>query len=769
MPHRSALRRSIAGLAILTAACGGREPSSPAKPAPAQIAPVTDLSRSAPVGTTLSAGLIVKVTDADGRPVQGVNVAFAVTQGNGSTSPRLVATDANGNAISTWTLGTIVGTNQVTASVNGVATPINFVATGTAGTVSTISLSTQNARLLANVDTVRIGAQALDSFGNVTTPGPTFVVRDPTLLTIDDKGLARALRRGASTYVVAVAGQKSDSTLVTVLAAGQSICTAVANPIQLAVGQVVTDVSGTGVCVHATTAGAEYALIPFYNSVVPSATISVEAKGQGLATLSSSSLASMARVNALGGQALPGLVPDYAREARMRAQENAEARVRLARGMTALRANRTLVGGATATQSAQAALPNVGDLIKLNADAQNFCADPKASDLRTARVVAITNRAIVVADTANPVGGFTDEEYRSIGVTFDTLVDPRDRKAFGDPSDIDGNGHVIMFFTRAVNELTQPNASAVFLGYTYQRDLYPKTGPLGLCPGSNVAEMFYLLVPDTSGIINGNKRSKADVVSFTLGTVAHEYQHLINASRRLYVNKFGAAFEERWLDEGLAHIAEDINFWKSSGQTPGHNLDVSLFQNPSLTSAYNTFELFNQRRYQQYLSRTENQSPIGLDATDDDLQTRGAIWNFLRYAADRLGPANEDAFWFKLVNDSITGRANLSAALGTDLGPWLRDWAISVFMDDNAPNVDARFTQPSLNLRSIITNNGTSVAYPLVTRVLSDNLTTTLLLAADGVSFLRFSVANGQEALLTVTSSGQPLPASVPLAVVRVK
>ena len=43
------------------------------------------------------------------------------------------------------------------------------------------------------------------------------------------------------------------------------------------------------------------------------------------------------------------------------------------------------------------------------------------------KVVAITDKAIVVADTANPAGGFTDAEYRSIGVTFDTLVDPVDR------------------------------------------------------------------------------------------------------------------------------------------------------------------------------------------------------------------------------------------------------------------------------------------------------------------------------------------------------
>ena len=62
-----------------------------------------------------------------------------------------------------------------------------------------------------------------------------------------------------------------------------------------------------------------------------------------------------------------------------------------------------------------------------------------------------------------------------------------------------------------------------------------------------------------------NKRSKAQVVTFTNGTVAHEYQHLINASRRMYVNGVGPNFEEKWLDEGLAHIAEELNFFRVAG------------------------------------------------------------------------------------------------------------------------------------------------------------------------------------------------------------
>jgi hypothetical protein len=162
--------------------------------------------------------------------------------------------------------------------------------------------------------------------------------------------------------------------------------------------------------------------------------------------------------------------------------------------------------------------------------------------------------------------------------------------------------------------------------------------------GSNVGEMFYLLVPDPNGVVNSNKRSTAQVLTLTNGTVAHEYQHLINASRRMYVNGAGTVQEEKWLDEGLAHVAEELNFFRSSGRSPRANIDASGFSDPRFVAAYSTFEANNFNRYKTYLARPELQSPIGFDAFDDDLPTR-AIWNFMRYAADHLPLGQEDVFW----------------------------------------------------------------------------------------------------------------------------
>lgn len=760
MPPRHGSRWSLLVVLAALAGCGGDGATPPGGP-PAHLDPLTDLSRSAPVGSAIPSGISVKVTDGSGRAVSGVAVALAVTQGNGSTSPRVAMTDSKGQATATWTLGTILGANEVTATVTGVSTPVKFQATGTPGTVATISITPGSARMLATVDTLRLAAKSLDAFGNATTPAPTFTVRDPSLISIDGAGLIRALRRGAGTYVVATAGPKTDSVPVTVLAVGQSICTAAANPVELAIGQVMTDISGSAFCIHASTTAAEYALVPYYDPGVPSALTSIEARGQGLAPLpiSSPDLFPSPTIRPTS----PALVPDDAFESQLRARERAGGTPRLESARSWFTARRNVIG---ANAPNALTIPAVGDILKLNVNAFDFCDKP---DLRSGRVVAVTDKAIVVADTANPIGGFTDDEYRSIGVTFDTLVDPVDRAAFGAPSDIDGNGRAILFFTRAVNELTSSGSGSVVLGFFYLRDLFPKTVAPGPCVGSNVGEMFYLLVPDSTGAVNNNKRTKAQVITFTNGTVAHEYQHLINSSRRLYVNAAGSTFEEKWLDEGLAHMAEELNFWRTSGRSTRSNLDASIFSDPKTAAAYSTFQTNNARRYSSYLARTETQAPIGFDAGDDDLQTRGAIWNFLRFAADHLPPGTESAFWFNLVNSKTSGINNLTTALGAAPNSLLRDWAISVFMDDNAANVDQRFQEPSWNLRSTLTGGGTSTPFALSTRALTDNVSTSVQLAGSGVAFLRFSVPVGQDALLTVTSGGQPLASNVRLSVVRVR
>jgi hypothetical protein len=765
---RGLRRAAIAAVAALGAlgACSN-DNTSPTKTPPTNIAALTDLSRTATVGSAIAGAIVVKVTDVAGHPVENAAVALAVTLGNGSTNPRVALTDAAGQATAAWTLGTIAGPNEVTASVSGLAAQVQFEATGTAGAVDSIAMTPLSARLVVGTDTTRVVAQSLDLFGNVATPAPTLVARDPTLLSVDSTGLIHALRRGAGTYVVATAGGKSDSALVTVLATGQSICTAVATPMSLSVGQVVLDPPAQGTCIHGSADSAVYAIIPYYNSGVPSATTQLQILGQGVVPIPLT--ASSIRATTMSAAPAPStlLPPDEQFESRLRARERANGPPLLAAARAwyaRQRAARAATLGARAATTAT--LPSVGDLIQYNVNSTDFCDNP---DYRTGRVAAITNSTIIVADTANPPGGFTDAEYQSIGVTFDTLVNPTDTTNFGAPSDIDHNSRVIMFFTRAVNELTSEGSSSIVLGFYYQRDLYPKTGSPGPCAGSNQAEMFYMLVPDTGGVVNGVKLSKSAVITYTDGTAAHEYQHLINASRRMYVNGVGTNFEVRWLDEGLAHSAEELNFHAAADAATRTNLGASVYANPVLDSAFQTYQNNNFQRYATYLATTESQAPVGVDDTDDDLPTRGAIWSYLRYLADHLPAGTEQQFWHALVNSNTSGIANLTNVLGTPPYASMRLWAISVYMDDHAPNVDPTYQQLSWNARSVLGGPEGGGLFPLTTHDLNNGATRSVAIAGGGVSFLRFSVPNGQDALLTVTSGGAPVPSTIQLAVVRVQ
>ncbi len=92
-------------------------------------------------------------------------------------------------------------------------------------------------------------------------------------------------------------------------------------------------------------------------------------------------------------------------------------------------------------------------------------------------------------------------------------------------------------------------------------------------------------------------------------------------------------------------------------------------------------------------------------ADNDDLNTRGATWNLLRYLADHRG-TSDGTTWSQLVNTPDTGQDNLAHVFGADYLTQIRDWATSVFSDDVSGVTDARFLEQSWNMRSIFPRLG---------------------------------------------------------------
>lgn len=536
-----------------------------------------------------------------------------------------------------------------------------------------------------------------------------------------------------------------------------SVASLFAEPVAMEVGELLLleGELSQGLFLDAGADGAEYLLVPFNASDAGAARLAVEILG-GNVQAPSGSLASAARAAGPPGVAMAEIPDREEFHERLREWEVRE-----------LSASIGSARSASSRRPLRAALevPRVGALLPLNVPTgPNLCATP---NLRVGRVVAVTEHAIVVADTANPPSDFTDQEFAGVAATFDTLVYPVDVRNFGEPTDIDDNSRVILFYTREVNELTPADSRGLVGGFFFSGDLFPPSA----CAASNFAEIFYLLAPDPQGVINNNVRTADLIRRSTLGTVGHELQHLINSSRRIYIN-MADAFEEVWLNEGLSHIAEELLFYEASGLEPRQNIDLETLRGArERVQAVNTFQVSNLARYASYLENPDTTSLLGVD----ELPTRGASWAFLRYAADQeTGP--DQPFWFDLVNSTEAGVDNLRNVLGgQDPIDVMQAWTTSVFTDDfpglalSGPLQPTLLEQPSWNFRSILPVLDEGNQFPLAVRALTSGAERAFTLRPGGAVFIRFGIAAGQQAVLTTTSGGAVPPERLRISVVRLR
>jgi len=137
------------------------------------------------VGAAVATPPSVKVTDINGNAVSGVAVSFAVTAGGGAIVP-IVAVVTNGSGIATltsWTLGTAVGLNTVTASVGGLTPPsLAFNATSVAGAVARVVVETEPSASAQSgvVFAQQPAARLADTYGNPISTSGTAIVASLT-------------------------------------------------------------------------------------------------------------------------------------------------------------------------------------------------------------------------------------------------------------------------------------------------------------------------------------------------------------------------------------------------------------------------------------------------------------------------------------------------------------------------------------------------------------------------------------------------------------
>ena len=305
--------------------------------------------------------------------------------------------------------------------------------------------------------------------------------------------------------------------------------------------------------------------------------------------------------------------------------------------------------GGRADRPAPGAVPVIGDL----RDFDVLRADGEF-DRVTARVRLVSARAIVYVDITAALS-LSPADVELFTGLFDDPIYPVDTGAFGFPSDLDGNGRVIILFTPSVNRLSPPGSSDFIGGFFFGLDLSP-----GLAH-SNAGEVFYVLVPDLTGAY-GNVRDAEMVRSTVPSVLAHEFQHMIHHNERI-IERGASNREAVWLSEGLAHMAEDL-------------VGEELRRRERVAQA-DEYQRGNRERASLFLTEPSEVSLI-FAAGQGSLAERGAAWLFVEYLRGQTGTDNVLRL---LTGTTATGTVNIEAVTGRAWADLFSDWSAALELE----------------------------------------------------------------------------------------
>lgn len=243
-----------------------------------------------------------------------------------------------------------------------------------------------------------------------------------------------------------------------------------------------------------------------------------------------------------------------------------------------------------------------------------------------------------------------EEDQRAAGAdllaeivsTFDDHVYPVAARSFGLAEDVDGDGRFTILVSSWLSRLGDGKHAVD--GYVRVTDLdatYP-------APFGNRCDMMYL-----SAALRPGPHLRA--------VMAHEYTHAVTFTRKYLRRKAEVAApieEEGWLDEGIAHLVEDVHGFG------GTNLD---------------------HRVSAFLSRPERYRLVVDDYYAADLfrghGNRGSTYLFLRWCADQFGPDLPST----LMESPLCGVENLEAATGRTFADLYRGWSADLFLNGLNP------------------------------------------------------------------------------------
>lgn len=301
----------------------------------------------------------------------------------------------------------------------------------------------------------------------------------------------------------------------------------------------------------------------------------------------------------------------------------------------------------------------------------------------TARLGFAGTRILIYVDQQAPGGsaGLSDAQLQAFGEWFDRDLYGVDVRTFGTPSDIDGNGRVIVLMTPVVNALTpssQCSTRGFVAGFFFGFDL------AGTGANSNQGEIFYSLAPDPTGRFSC-AHSASQIAGLIPPTFVHELQHMISFNQHVLVR--GGPSETVWLNEGLSHVAEEMAarlYQGRSGLPPG----------PPFTDTARVFIGGNAINSYRYLRNTPANSVTTFES-GGSLEERGGAWLFLRW----LGDQKDSTIYARLVQTSRTSVDNVSNMARESFPGLFGDFSLALYTD-SIPGVARSSVPPRYRFRS---------------------------------------------------------------------
>ena len=255
--------------------------------------------------------------------------------------------------------------------------------------------------------------------------------------------------------------------------------------------------------------------------------------------------------------------------------------------------------------------------------------------LSVAGVLSAVGKRIQIYVAPEDLGQVDKELLRDLIVTFDDRIFPAAARSTGLATDVDGDGRFTILLSSWLNRLG--NGRNAVDGFVRVTDLDPAFS----APFGNHCDMMYL-----------STRLKPGPYLRTV--VAHEYMHAVVFSRKSRAARGGPVVleEEGWLDEALAHLAEDMHGFSRA------NIDYRV---SAFLSQPERYQLVVEDYYAADLFRSHG--------------NRGSTYLFLRWCVDQYGPGLISA----LIESPLRGTANLEEATGCSFADLFRRWTVALY------------------------------------------------------------------------------------------